>query len=111
MCDTNKCNDSGDVVAKKPKLEARLTSSKIAILTKKDNQVGSDNQVDEPMSDKLVDVSTQTEKESNGSDFSNSESTTENDGKTENKVEVNHDAQLPDDCSTPLSNSEPYPVR
>ncbi|XP_078161602.1 binding protein [Carex rostrata] len=105
MCDANKCNDSGDVVAKKPKLEARLTSSKIAILTKKDNQV------DEPTSDKLVDVSTQTEKESNGSDFSNSESTTENDGKTENKVEVNHDTQLPDDCSTPLSNSEPYPEK
>lgn len=93
------------MVAKKPKLEARLTSSKIAILTKKDNQV------DEPTSDKLVDMSTQTEKESNGSDFGNSESTTENDGKTENKVEVNHDTQLPDDCSTPLSNSEPYPVR
>lgn len=67
--------------------------------------------MDEPTSDKLVDMSTQTEKESNGSDFSNSESTTENDGKTENKVEVNHDTQLPDDCSTPLSNSEPYPVR
>ncbi|KAF3334539.1 serine/threonine-protein phosphatase 4 regulatory subunit 3B-like isoform X1 [Carex littledalei] len=104
-CDTNQHHDIGDVVAKKPKLEARLTSSKIAILTKKDNQV------DEPTSDKPVDVSIQTEKESNGNDFSNSESTTENEGKTENKVEVNHNAQLPDDCSTPLSNSEPYPVR
>lgn len=103
MCDANKHHDSADVVAKKPKLEARLTSSKIAILTKKDNQV--------PPDDKLVDMSMQTENESNGSDFSNSESTIENENNTENKDEIKHDTQLPDDCSTPLSNSEPYPVR
>jgi hypothetical protein len=91
------------VVAKKPKLEAHLTSGKIAILTKKDNEV--------PPIDKTVDTSMQTEKDSNRSDFSNSENTNENEDNTENKVEIKHEEQLPDDCSTPLSNSEPFPVR
>jgi hypothetical protein len=103
MCDPNKHHDNIDVVAKKPKLEARLTSSKIAILTKKDNLV--------PTNDKLVDVSMQTEKDLNGSNFSNSENTIQNEDNTENKVEIKHEEQLPDDCSTPLSNSEPFPVR
>ncbi|KAJ4768090.1 Serine/threonine-protein phosphatase 4 regulatory subunit 3 [Rhynchospora pubera] len=105
ICDTNKRHGSTDGVAKKPKIEARLMSSKIAILTKKENQLN------ELTNDKQVDLSTQTEKESNGGNSSNSENTIENEDNSENKVETNHDAQLHDERATPMSNSEPYPVR